>query len=153
MRHWVTNAPLEAKNRIAAKYDCPVWLMHQISGAANTKSPGAQYHHTDAAESKSFAENLDFSFSVGTPNAMGLCQLIATKHRRTGHQPPQIIQIRGDLSTVVFAGDNYVLHPHTHHFVLTDDGVHPASSASMHVAQSLTLGHGHAHNDDPESDA
>ena len=147
LRHWVANAPLEAKNQIAAKYACPVWLMHQISGAANTKAPGAQYHHTDAAESKSFAENLDFSFSVGTPNAMGLCQLIATKHRRTGHQAAQIVQIQGDMSTVVDAGHLYMLDPFTHHFVATD-GVHPASSESMHVAHALTSGNGQADDDD-----
>ncbi len=151
LRHWVANAPLEAKNQIAAKYNCPVWLMHQFSGAANAKAPGAQYHHTDAAESKSFAENLDFSFAVGAPNAMGLCQFLTTKHRRTGHQPTQIIQIQGEMSTVIYAGHLYTLDPYTHHFVAADDE-HPASSESMQVAQMLTSGNNQTNDDDPELD-
>ena len=122
LRHWITSAPLEAKNQIAIKFQCPVWLMQQISGAANDKTPGARYYHTDAAESKSFAENLDFCFSVGKPNGIGLCQIVATKHRRTGEQPAQIIQIKGEMSTVVSAGSKYVLDPHSRTFV--EKGLH-----------------------------
>lgn len=114
LRHLVCGAPLAAKNQIASKYGCPVWLLHQLSGQANRKGPGAQLHHTDAAESKSFAENLDFAFVVGAVNAQGLCQINATKHRRTGQCPPAIIRVRGEMGRVEDTAGKYVLDPYTH---------------------------------------
>ena len=153
LRHLITGAPLTAKTQIAVKYDCPVWMMHQISGKANEKSPGAQYHHTDAAESKSFGENVDFSFSLGKPNAAGLCQILATKHRRTKELPAQIIQIDGEMCTVVDAGDNYVLDPCSHHFTAKNNDACFAWPTNMHIAESLTQDDDHAHGDDLKSDA
>lgn len=109
LRHLIAGAPLKAKNMIADQFNVPCWLLHQLNGTANDKSPGAKIHHTDAAEAKSFGENLDFAFVLGSPTASGLCQLANTKHRRTGAQEPAIIEIVGNMNCVNDTGDLYTI--------------------------------------------
>ena len=101
------------KNEIAARFSCPTWLLHQLSGKANAGGLTARRDHTDAAESKSFGENLDLAFVIGPPDMHGLCVLRSTRPRRTGHQKEQIIQIRGEMNTVVDAGVTYMFDPYT----------------------------------------
>ena len=101
------------RSHIAAELECPVWLVHQLSGKANEKGPGAFYDYTDSAESKSFAENLDFCFVIGKPNAENLCQLTCPKHRRTGNFPTQVVRIDGERSCLLWTKGKYVIDPHT----------------------------------------
>ena len=108
VRHLIKRTPLQVRNEIAIRYGCPVWLFHQLSGKANAKSPGARLDCTDAAESKSFAENLDFCFVIGRPDGHGRCRFINAKHRRTDSRPEIIIWINGAISRVERA-DDYVL--------------------------------------------
>ncbi|MEI8371660.1 MAG: hypothetical protein WCJ35_02380 [Planctomycetota bacterium] len=117
LRHLIGGTPLMAKNKIAAKFNCPVWLLHQLSGAANQKGPAAQVHHTDAAECKSFAENLDFAFVIGKPDNQNLCQINSTKHRRTGHCPEVIVRVRGAMNRVEGTANKYVVDPYSRQIV------------------------------------
>ena len=65
-------------------------------------------HHTDSAESKSFAENLDFAFVVGNLNEKNQGQISCTKHRRAAGKPGKVIEVDGDFNTVVARDDLYV---------------------------------------------
>ncbi len=114
LRHYISGAGLRARNLIADQFDCPVWLIHQFSGEANRRSPGGRYHHTDAAEAKNFAENLDFSFVVGNLTDDGLGQIVATKHRREGAMPAEVIHVDGLFNTVTYPNKEYVVDPQTH---------------------------------------
>ena len=89
-------------------------MLHQLSGQANQKGSAAKVYHTDAAESKSFAENLDFAFVIGAVNDLGLCQINATKHRRTADCPAAIVRVRGEMSRVEGTGNKYAIDPYTH---------------------------------------
>ena len=114
IRHFITKAPLLTRNLIAAKYQCPVWLFHQLSGAANKKTVTQTYHYTDAAESASFAENLDSCDIVTAQQEKEhLCRFFNSKHRRTAGSPEVIIRIEGDFCRVVGTGDKYMLDPVT----------------------------------------
>ncbi len=109
IRHIVSGAPLKMKNLLAEQFRCPVWALHQLNGEANAKIPGARIHHTDAAEARSYAENLDFAFVIGTPTLDGLCQLACTKHRRTAGMEPVIVRIVGTMNRVDATGKQYTI--------------------------------------------
>jgi hypothetical protein len=69
--------------QIAAPFGCCVWVLHQLSGEANKKGFAASQSHADAAECKSFAENLWFCFELGARDpASGVLKLHCTKSRR-----------------------------------------------------------------------
>jgi hypothetical protein len=93
--------------QICKPFNCHAWLMHQLSGEANSQqSVTAKLHHTDAKGSKSFAENLSFAFVVGNLNLEGLGQIMCTKHRRYRRLPPTIIKVDGEFN-LVLSPDNY----------------------------------------------
>ncbi len=98
LRHLITGAGLQARNQLADQFNAPVWLLHQLSGEANAKGPHAKLHHTSSAESKSFAENLDFALVVGQLNDANLCQISCTKHRRTAGHVPIVLKLTGEFN-------------------------------------------------------
>lgn len=96
-----------AVNLIAKPYDCPIWIMHQLSGEANSRlSPTSVTHHTQGKGSKMVGENATFCFQVGhlTKESMGV--LTCTKRRRYKPMPNPVIQVRGAYNGIV-ALDNY----------------------------------------------
>lgn len=109
LRHLIAGAPLRLKTLIATQFGVPVWALHQLNGDANDKSPGAKIHHTDAAEARSYGENLDFACIIGSPTFDGLCQIACTKHRRTGATKNAIVQIVGSMNRVDATGDLYTI--------------------------------------------
>jgi hypothetical protein len=62
--------------------------------------------HTDAKGSKSFGENLDFSFVVGALTEDQLGQINCSKLRRHHPMPPSIIKVDGEFN-LVLSPDNY----------------------------------------------
>jgi hypothetical protein len=101
LRFQIQGVPLMAKDNIAHPFHCPVWLLHQLSGDANSFKPGVLADHTHSSESKSFAENLDFSFSIGKPEESLQAALFGcSKHRRQPGFPNSIIKIDGALNRV-----------------------------------------------------
>lgn len=109
MRHYIHNSVLRSKSEIADVYDCPVWLMHQFSGDANSRAEAARMHHTDAAEAKNFAENLDFAFCMGIPNTDNMCTISSTKHRRRPQQENMVLRIDGGLFRAVSMDGRFVV--------------------------------------------
>jgi hypothetical protein len=102
-----TKKTKELLKATAVKYDCHLWLLHQLSGSANAMlSATKTMHHTDAKGSKSFAENLHFAFVVGNLNMEQMGQIACTKFRRSYRQPPSIIKVEGEFNNV-YAPENY----------------------------------------------
>jgi replicative DNA helicase len=92
---------------IGVYFNTHVWLMQQLSGLANSQlSPTKRLTHTDAKGSKSFGENLDFSFVVGALTEDQLGQINCSKHRRHHPMPPSIIKVDGEFN-LVLSPDNY----------------------------------------------
>lgn len=99
----------EIVNKICKPFNCHGWILHQLSGSANSMlSPTKTLHHTDAKGSKSFAENLDFCFVIGNLNNDAMGQIACTKYRRFRKLPPSVIQVEGEFNTVR-SMDNYYI--------------------------------------------
>ena len=97
----------ELVSKVSIGLDCHLWVLHQLSGSANSMlSPTKTMHHTDAKGSKSFAENLHFAFVVGNLNMDQMGQIACTKFRRARRQPPSIVRVEGEFNDVV-APDNF----------------------------------------------
>lgn len=122
LRHMIKATPLLAKHKIADAFDCPVWLVHQLSGEANNFNPAVPPNHTNASESKSFAENLDFCLAIGVPDRSESVALIAcSKHRRQPPRKEMIIKIDGELNRVINVNDRYSLDPIQRRIVRRDE--------------------------------
>ncbi len=113
LRHHVSGTPLRAKHKLADAFNCPVWLLHQFNGDANSRSPAVLLHHTDAAEAKNFAENLDFCFCVGTVDEQEqAAQVGCTKHRRQPGKNSVVIRIDGAMNKVIDGRDTHAVNTH-----------------------------------------
>ena len=110
---WIRRAVGQAKTTLATRYKCPVWLMHQLSGRSNNKVAGAGIHHTEAAGSTSWAENLDFAIQAGVPNDDELLRVDASKHRRTKQQDYRIVKLDGETGKMKDTSDLYLVDPTT----------------------------------------
>lgn len=105
-------AVAQVVNLVSKPFDCPSWILHQLSGVANaTLNPTKVLHHTDAKGSKSFGENLDFCFVIGSLNADSLGQVACTKHRRAAKMPPSVIKVDGEYNLVT-APNNFKIDNH-----------------------------------------
>jgi hypothetical protein len=84
----------ECRRQIADRWNCPVWLIHQLSGEANLRRPGAVQHHRDAADCKTFGDSLDACFVLGQrDHTSGEFLLQCTK---SSIQPPEPAILRFD---------------------------------------------------------
>jgi len=122
LRHLIGGAPLTIKSQIGDVFDCPSYALHQLAGEANSFGSAVLADHTNAAESKSFAENLDFSFSISKPQDPDAVALFGcTKHRRQPGRMNTIIKIDGGLNRVLSADDKYMINTHARKIMLIAD--------------------------------
>lgn len=104
LRHLIGDFGDLCRIHIADRFRTPVWIMHQLSGEANKRTHGTKQVHADAAESKAFAENLWFCFSMGTKDAeFNTMYFNCSKARRAGLGKPPLIQVDGNFSKIVLA--------------------------------------------------
>jgi len=108
-RHLLDDFPLKARRQLAGRWQCPVWIFHQLSGAANSRSPGAKLSRTDAAECKTIAENADFCFIVGNKSEDNLCVFHCDKERRRPPMPDTIIRVQGAMNRVLDTSGRYTI--------------------------------------------
>lgn len=102
--------PYQMGQMVANRFYCPCWCMHQLSGQANSLAPGKVPKGTDAKDTKSFKENLDFLFIVGSKNHQNLCVWVVDKARRFETAlPPEIIYVDGTLGRVRAVSGEFVL--------------------------------------------
>lgn len=83
-----------------------VYLLHQSSTEANARPPGSPPHHTDAADCKSMGDNCEFAMALGTLTKDNMCQLAASKVRRTERRDPAVLFVDGKMNVV----HNYSRH-------------------------------------------
>lgn len=100
LRHVIGSFPFNLKLKVGIPFNCPTWSCHQLSAVANSYKPGVKVHHTDAAEAKAYAENLDFCFVFGTMTEDQLAVLWNTKARRKRTHPEVVVRINGGMASL-----------------------------------------------------
>lgn len=108
LRHLIGNFGDKCRHLIAGPFNCPVWVFHQLAAAANKRTHAVQAHHADAAESKSFVENMSYAFNMGVPHEKYRTLLFSvTKARRSALSPPEFLLINGEFQRLEPAKDKF----------------------------------------------
>ena len=64
------------RREIAERFNCTVWVFHQIRAEATGKSATVRLHHSDAMESKAFAVHMAVCGCIGRADANTGCRLL-----------------------------------------------------------------------------
>jgi hypothetical protein len=141
-RQYVEKAPFHAINDIATPLQTPVWLLHQLSGQANSYSPGRVPDGTETKGSKSFKENLDFLIVSGSKNAQSQCCWRADKARRFVESArPEVMQIDGEMARVYSVSEDFTLDMNTGSIVPTSEMRNLYGSPQFDEASDDEYGH------------
>jgi hypothetical protein len=98
----------DAKRYLASRFHCPVFISHQLNAKANQLKPGQIADRTDAALTKTVAENCDFLFVGSTPTEEhNLLRLACQKRRRMKGLGPVILQLQGEFAQMVEMSSSY----------------------------------------------
>lgn len=97
--------------KICGRFDAAMLISQQLTGAATNRRPTSPIHHSEAAESKSFGENLDSCQNLGNRCDRTMLQALwNTKTRNTGKfGTPSLIQLDGGTGTYTSVDDRYVI--------------------------------------------
>jgi hypothetical protein len=97
----LSNFGYDCLRSIAIPFDCPVWIMGQLSGQANKHTWATKQHHADAAGTASFGENLWFCFTLSVKNEQHNAMWFKCGiSRRTDVGDPIIVRLEGALGTI-----------------------------------------------------
>ncbi len=101
----------EVRVKIANRYDCICWVLHQLHGDSGRSSSSKRQHHSGARGAHNFGDNANFIFSLGTIDPATKClRFSMTKHRRV---PPAesdpVVMIDGDFNLASDASARYVV--------------------------------------------
>ena len=70
-RRLLKNCGDVCRQQISERFAATTWLLHQVKGQMGTVSPTKLIHHSDASESKDFAENMAHCLCLGVPDKNG----------------------------------------------------------------------------------
>lgn len=111
LREFVSPVPDTIRRMVAEKFGCAVWLLQQLNAEANKRAPGAAQHHSDAAESKDFGENLWYCLTLSNPDRANnnTLQLAVTKSRDSAAPPSgMVVRIDGNSFSLVRDPDHVI---------------------------------------------
>lgn len=111
LRHYINDTPMTVRLEIAERQNCTVWLLHQLSGEANQRSPVAELSHAHAGEAKDFAENLTNCLVLGVKDAATqVSRVFYTKGRRSKNSGnAALVRIDGRLGRILSADEDYMV--------------------------------------------
>jgi RecA/RadA recombinase len=93
----------ESRTGIARRFECPVWIIHQLNGEANRNSPCVTPHHRNAAGCRSFGKELDACITLGTMDRQSHCMLIGVTKAPADPeiQIPTVLSYHPQFATIV----------------------------------------------------
>ena len=149
LRHVIRRFVDETRSKVAGKYGCAGWLLHQLNKDGNDGSPTKKTSHTQASEGSAFAAFLTFCASFGTKDELSSCTLLRfTKRRRAGDvRDTQILHIRGEMQVIEDGNENFVIDDHQGRILKRSeaaqihgglDSPHPASVNAMLAPRQST---------------
>lgn len=90
----------DCRQLIASRWDCPVWLIHQLNGRANGRRSGAIQHHSDARDCKRFGDELDACFVLGKPDPETSALLLHCTKPHSDPPAATILRFDEDFATL-----------------------------------------------------
>jgi len=117
----VRDLPRKLRIQVAKKYNVPVVLLAQLSGAANSRSPGAPMAGTDVEGCKSFGMYLDINVVSGKVNQDGYCAWYSDKNRHGPICPRLIVRFDGSFYQFSDATDHMTIEESTRTFISLKD--------------------------------
>ena len=109
----------QLRQQVAEKFQATVWLAHQFNGDQNKRAPTTLLHHSDAAESKAFAENLAACGCLGVKDPQTGCLLLnwsKVRYHEAENKVPAVLRIDYEYSRMVMA-TNYQLDTTSGRFI------------------------------------
>lgn len=103
LRHLLRTYGEQCKKLIAEKFNCTVWVAHQIRGEACNKNPTVLLHHNDAAEAKSFAENMALCGCIGAVDRNTGCRVLnfsKVRYKAQERIPPATFRINDTFAMI-----------------------------------------------------
>jgi hypothetical protein len=113
LRHYINDTPMSAKLEIAERLGCTVWLLHQLSGESNQRSPVAELSHAHSGEAKDFAENLVNCVVLGVKDVgTQVSRVFYTKGRRSKNSGGcTLVRTDGQFGRLLPAADDFMVSP------------------------------------------
>ena len=107
----------ESRDMLASQFNCPVWITHQLNGAANELAPGAYQHHSAAMDCRRFGECLTGCLVLGQQDReQGLFIIRRTKLLGASSAHPVVIAQIDDDFAVVREATGYTMDPISQRF-------------------------------------
>jgi hypothetical protein len=95
---------------ITAPYGANALVLQQLGGEHCVKPPGAELHHSMAAECRTFAERAWFAFWLGNKDTRtNTCLVGASKTRLAAPMPPAICYVDGAFGRMVDSSHEFVI--------------------------------------------
>ncbi len=110
-RHLLKRFADDTRKKISERFHATSWILHQMKGDAGRAQPTKLMHHTDAAESKDFANNLAVCLCLGVPDPLTGCRRLnpsKVRFRPNEKLPPVTLRIDDEFAVMVDVTDNYV---------------------------------------------
>jgi hypothetical protein len=103
------------RTSIASHFGVPVWITHQVRGAAIGKPANAELGVGDAAESRVFADSLNFLFAMAQPDSgHHVARLnLAKSSRNFNSARSELVRVNGPFARIDPAGAEYTVDSRT----------------------------------------
>lgn len=133
-RNMLRELGMQLRRQIAQRFNCTVWLLHQMSGAATKVSPTRVLTHGDAADCKSFAENMAVCGCLGNEDKSTGCRLLnwsKTRHTDGATALPSTLRINNLFAMMEDVTRNYRADPARGVFMTAADAQRVDTTAAV----------------------
>lgn len=121
LRHLLSEFGNRARREIAERFGCTVCILHQIAPAEGQRHPTALMHHSMAAESRAFAENLAACACIGNPDPLTGCRRLnwsKIRYQAQERVEPVTLKINDEFATIDNVTSIYTVDDAGRRFVL-----------------------------------
>lgn len=140
LRLWLKKIGDDCRNMVAEKFGCAVWVVHQLRGEAGNSSPLKLMKHTDAGETKDFANNMAVCGCIGVADPATGCRFLnwsKTRNVRNESVTPITLRIHERFAVVEDVTAQFIADDATRRFLVRSEArqIMGAQAAAMAPAQ------------------
>jgi hypothetical protein len=120
LRLWLKRIGDDFRGQVAERFGCTCWVLHQLRGEAGNSSPLKLMKHTDAGETKDFANNMAVCGCMGAVDTMTGCRRLnwsKTRNVRNESITPVTLRIHDYFATMEDVTATYIADEASRRFV------------------------------------